>query len=315
MLRGWFKTVLFAVFLPFAAQAWEPNGDINIIVAYKEGTGTDTGARLLAKQLSDYTGTKINIINIPGSEGVLGWSTLISAYPNGQTIGYISMPTFTTFCASNAAPFSTKDIVPIANHLSEVSVIAVKSSSEFNTIEDLVDAMKNSGKLRASTNGEKASNHTAAQIFAKSAGVSYVPVHYDSTADQIIALRMYEADFTCVKLSDVIRLARGKNPELRIIAVFSETRDPFIPHVPTLAEKGLYPHWYGSARAIVAPAGTPKEAIDFYVDAIEKTLTNPKNFADHSKLGLVIDYMNNTELQELIDVQVQLAQEYLNSLY
>ena len=32
--------------LPLVAAAWQPTGDVNVIVAYKAGSGTDTGARL-----------------------------------------------------------------------------------------------------------------------------------------------------------------------------------------------------------------------------------------------------------------------------
>ena len=37
-----------ALAVPMAAFAWTPTGDVNVIVAYKAGSGTDTGARLLA---------------------------------------------------------------------------------------------------------------------------------------------------------------------------------------------------------------------------------------------------------------------------
>ena len=32
--------------MPLAASAWTPDGDVTVIVAYKAGSGTDTGARL-----------------------------------------------------------------------------------------------------------------------------------------------------------------------------------------------------------------------------------------------------------------------------
>ena len=52
--------------MPLAASAWTPDGDVTVIVAYKAGSGTDTGARLLASQAEKYVG-KTLIINLPGS--------------------------------------------------------------------------------------------------------------------------------------------------------------------------------------------------------------------------------------------------------
>lgn len=42
--------------MPLAASAWTPDGDVTVIVAYKAGSGTDTGARLLASQAEKYLG-------------------------------------------------------------------------------------------------------------------------------------------------------------------------------------------------------------------------------------------------------------------
>ncbi len=47
--------------------------------------------------------------------------------------------------------------------------------------------------MRASTNGVEASNHTAAQLLAKSAGFDYKAIlPYGGTADQLLALRQGE---------------------------------------------------------------------------------------------------------------------------
>ena len=35
--------VAVAMTLPMTVMAWEPTGDVNVIVAYKAGSGTDTG--------------------------------------------------------------------------------------------------------------------------------------------------------------------------------------------------------------------------------------------------------------------------------
>ena len=42
--------VMALLAMPLAASAWTPDGDVTDIVAYKAGSGTDTGARLLASQ-------------------------------------------------------------------------------------------------------------------------------------------------------------------------------------------------------------------------------------------------------------------------
>lgn len=298
-----------------AAMAWQPTGDINMIVAYKAGSGTDTGARLLVAEAGKVIKNPIIIQNLPGADGKIGWKQLVTSKPDGQTIGFINLPTFTTLANQPGAPFTSADIVPIANHLTESGVIAVKADSPYKTIDDLVKALKAKGNLKASTNGNKASNHTAAQLFTKSAGVSYKAVPYGGTADQLLALRSGEVDFTAAKVADVAKLATGDKPELRVLAVFDSKRAPEFPEVPTLKEKGYYPQWYGSARAIVAPKNTPPEVIAYYVDAFKKVMSDPEVVAAHKKAGMNLDFKDNKELGALIKEQDTFARDVISKLY
>ena len=222
---------------------------------------------------------------------------------------------FTTLAAQSGAPFSINDIVPIANHLTEAGVVAVKADSPYKTIEELVAAAKEKGNLKASTNGNKASNHTAAQLLAKSAGFKYKAIPYGGTADQLLALRQGEVDFTCAKVADVAKLVKGDKPELRVLAVFNTKRDPELPNVPTLGEKGLYPEWYGSARALVAPKGTKPEVIQYYVEAFKKTMQDPAVIEAHKKAGMALDFKDNKELGDLIKAQDKFARDVVNDLY
>ena len=301
--------------LPLAAAAWQPTGDVNVIVAYKAGSGTDTGARLLASQAEKYVGRTLIINNLPGADGKIGWTQLVNAKPNGQTIGFINLPTFTTLATQPGAPFTTAKIVPIANHLIETSVVVVRADSPYKDLKQLVNAAKQKRNLRASTNGMKASNHTAAELFAKSAGFKYKAIPYGGTADQLLALRQGEVQFSCAKVADVAKLVSGDKPELRILAVFDKQRVAEFPDVPTLAESGYYPNWYGSARALVAPAGTPQDVIDFYVDAFKKTMSDPVTIEQHKKAGLSMQFMDNKELGALIKQQEVFCRDEVAKLY
>lgn len=310
-------SVLGLLLLPLSASAagWQPSGDINVIVAYKAGSGTDTGARLLASQAEKNIGKTLIINNLPGADGKIGWTQLVNAKPDGQTIGFINLPTFTTLAIQPDSTFKVADIVPIANHLSETGVVAVKADSPWKTLKELVDACKQKSTYRASTNGVEASNHTAAQLLAKSGGFDYKAIPYGGTADQLLALRQGEVDFTCAKVADVMPLIKGDKPELRILGVFAEERLPELPDVPTLKENGLYDKWYGSARGIVAPKGTPPEVIDFYVEAFRKTMQDPDNIAAHKKAGQSIDFKDNKQYADLIADQEKFCRDVVTTLY
>ena len=304
-----------AMALPLSAQAWTPQNDINVIVAYKAGSGTDTGARLLSSQAEKFIGKTLIINNLPGADGEIGWTRLVQAKPDGYTIGFINLPTFTTLAAQKGAPFTTAQIIPIANHLTETSVVVVRADSKIDSLQTLVKEAQANSKLRCSTNGVKASNHTAAQLFAKSANFKYKAVPYGGTADQLLALRQGEVDFSCAKIADVAKLVTGDKPELRILGVFDKQRLKEFPDVPTLGELGYYGEWYGSARALVAPAGMPEDIVKYYVDTFQKVMNDPAVIEAHKTAGLNLEYKNDKELDELIKAQEVFARDVISTLY
>lgn len=299
-----------------SADAWKPQKDIKVIVAYKAGSGTDTGARVLCKDAEKFIGHTLIIENKPGADGKIGWTELAKAKPDGYTIGFINLPTYTTLALQKGAAFDDKSIVPIANHLLETGVVVVKKDSQFNSLKDLVAYAKaHPGQLKASTNGVQASNHTAAQLLAKSADFKYNAVPYGGTADQLLALRQGEVDFSCAKLGDIESLIRGNNAVLKVLGVFSEKRVDALKDVPTLGELGYYNKWYGSARALVAPKGTPANIIKFYEDAFKLTMTDEQTIRDHKNAGLELHYMDSKELGKLIEEQLAFCKDVVSKLY
>lgn len=315
MMKKVLLTAALTMALPMAAFAWQPTADVKVIVAYKAGSGTDTGARLLMSQAEKFVGKTLVINNLPGADGKIGWKELTTAKPDGHTIGFINLPTFTTLAAQKGAPFSVADVIPIANHLTETGVVVVKADSKWKTIQDLVADAKKTGKLRASTNGNKASNHTAAQLFAKSAKFDYKAIPYGGTADQLLALRQGEVDFSCAKVADVAKLTVGDKPELRVLAVYDTKRTKEFPNAPTLGELGYYGEWYGSGRALVAPKGMKPEVVKYWVETMKKVMADKAVVEAHQKAGLNLDYKGPKELGKLIKAQEVFARDVISKLY
>lgn len=275
--------------------AWKPTKDVKVIVAYKVGSGTDTGARLLTNSAKKYVGQTLVIENKPGADSKIGWTELAKSKPDGQTIGFINLPTYTTLAQMEGSAFTDKSIVPICNHLTETAVVVVKKDAKWNSLKELVaDAQANPGQLKCSTNGVQASNHTAAQL---------------------LALRQGEVDFSCAKVADVAKLIKGDSAELKVLGVYAEKRDPQLPDVPTLGELGYYNKWYGSARALVAPKGTPDNVIKFYEDAFKKTMEDPEVKKAHENAGMVIDFKDSKALGQMIAEQMDFCKNVVTKLY
>ena len=295
-----------------ASEDWKPSGTVNMIVAYKAGSGTDNTARVLTSYAEKYVGQHIVIDNKEGGSGSIGWTALSKAKPDGLTLGFINLPTFCSNIIDHLGSYTGESIEPIANHVIETSVVLVSAKSQFNSLQELVDYAKaNPNKLKASTNGNKASNHIGAQLLAHSAKFEYTAIPYGGTADQLLALRQGEVDFSVAKVADFTAFAS----ELKVLGTFDSKRIPEYPDSPTLGELGFYPDWYGSARCIVAPKGTPKAAIEFYAKAFKAVMEDPEYIAAGEKAHMTTEYKDPAETSALINQQYDFCANTLPEIF
>lgn len=279
---------------------WAPQENITMIVSYKAGSGTDNTARVLSEYATKTIGKTVVIQNMEGGSGAIGWTALAQAKPDGYTLGFVNLPTLCSNIVEGLGDYTMDDFVAICNHVNETAMVIVGKDSQFNTLEELVAyAKENPGALKASTNGEKASNHIGAALFAKSANIEYTAIPYGGTADQLLAMRQGEVDFSVAKLADIASM----QSEVKVLGVFDTERLAELPDVPTLGEFGYYDKWYGSRRAIVAPKGTPKNIIDYYANAFKEAMNDPEYIEAAEKAGISTLYLDSEETTTLLNDQ------------
>lgn len=285
-----------------------PTKPVEIIVAYKAGGGTDVGARILASVAEKTLGKPLVILNKPGSDGELGYTELAKAKPDGYTIGFINLPTFVSLTLERDTKYEIGDVEPILNHVYDSGVLVVQSSSQWQTLEELIEyAKENPGELTISNNGTGASNHIGAAHFAHEAEIDVTHVPFGGSTDMIAALRGGHVDATVAKISEVAGLVNSG--EVRILASFTDERLENFPDVPTMKEHG-YDILFGSARALVAPKGTPKEIIEILHDAFKEAMESEEHLEKAKNADLPIKYMGPEELAKYI----QDEEEYLKEI-
>lgn len=288
-------------------ENWTPEENVTMIVSYKAGSGTDNTARVLAAYAEKYIGKPVIIENLEGGSGSIGWTALSQADPDGYTLGFVNLPNFNATITEGLATYTVDSFAPICNHVTETSVVLVKADSQFQTLEDLVTYAKaHPDELKASTNGNRASNHIGAQVLASSAGFAYTDIPYGGTADQLLALRQGEVDFSVAKVADFASFTS----EVKVLAVYNPERLEDYPDVPTMGELGYYDQWLGSSRCIVAPAGTPENVLAFYEDAFQKLMEDADYLKAAEAAGMATDYKNSEDTAALIQQQ----QDFTESL-
>ena len=254
--------LLLAATLPGAAQVW-PAKTVHILVPFGAGSTPDVVARLVAEGLArKYPASAFLVENKPGASGNLATDMVAKAAADGATLGIsIGGPLAINTLLFSKLPYDPrKDIAPITQLVTQPSALAVNPQLKVNTVGELVALLKaNPGKYNFASIGNGSLSHLAMEAIALKAGATLVHLPYASSPQAITAVIRNDAQMACLPAISVTpQAAAGK---VKILAVSTAERSPYLPDVPTLKESGIDVEadaWNG----LIAPAGTPKAAID-----------------------------------------------------
>ncbi len=245
-----------------AAQDW-PLKTVRIVVPFGAGSTPDFVARLLADGFQQkYPTSTFLVENKPGASGNLGTDMVAKAAPDGSLIGVsIGGPLAINTLLFSKLPYDPrKDIAPIAQLVTQPSVLAINPSLGVNSVAELVALLaKNPGKYNFASIGNGSLSHLAMEAIAIKAGVQLVHVPYTSSPQAITAVIRNDAQMTC--LPAIAVTPQAASGAVKILAVSTPERSPYLPNVPTLKEAGIDVEadaWNG----LIAPGGTPRAIIE-----------------------------------------------------
>lgn len=240
------------------AQDW-PGKIVRIIVPFGAGSTPDIVARLVADGLQQkYPASSFVVENKPGASGNLGTDAVAKAAPDGSTLGVsIGGPLAINTLLFAKLPYDPhKDIVPVTQLVTQPSVLAVNPSLGVNSVAELVSLLKkNAGKYNFASIGNGSLSHLAMEAVAIKAGTQLVHVPYTSSPQAVTAVIRNDAAMAC--LPAIAVTPQAKAGAVKILAVSTARRSPYLPDVPTLQEAGVDVEadaWNG----LIAPGGTPK---------------------------------------------------------
>ena len=247
---------------PAPAQTW-PAKIVHIMVPFGPGSTPDIVARIIADGLKkEYPDSAFVVENKPGASGNIGTDAVAKAAPDGGTIGVsIGGPLAINTLLFSKLPYDPKkDITAVTQLITQPSALAVNSDLKVKTVQDLVTLIKaNPGKYNFASIGNGSLSHLAMEAIAIKAGTRLVHLPYPSSPQAVTAIIRNDAQMGCLPAISVV--PQAKAGKLKILAVSTAKRSPYLPDVPTLKESGINVEadaWMG----LIAPGGMPKPMVD-----------------------------------------------------
>ena len=257
------------------AQDW-PTRTVRIVVPFGPGSTPDVVARLVAEGLQQkYPASAFVVENKPGASGNLGTDIVAKATPDGSTLGVsIGGPLAINTLLFSRLPYDPrKDIEPITQLVTQPSVLAVNPALGVNSVAELVALLrKNPGKYNFASIGNGSLSHLAMEAIALKAGAELVHVPYPSSPQAITAVMRNDVQIAC--LPAIAVTPHAATGAVRILAVSTARRSPYLPDVPTLKESGIDVEadaWNG----LIAPAGTPRPIIERISKDVAEIIRQP----------------------------------------
>jgi len=294
-----------ATLAPVAALAEYPERDIRVVVPWGAGGGTDGIVRkitTLAEQ--ELGGASIYVENIEGGVSATGIGQVMSARPDGYTLGALTYDSIVTVPWQGMLPSYKMDKLKlIARVTSEPDAIIVDAGSDYQSLDDLVEAAKaDPGQIRIGVQNLGGRVHLTLLQLQNLTETEFKIVSYPGgAAPQKEALLSDEVDVVLTSLGDFANLI--EDGTARGLVEFSDTRNPTY-DVPTSDEAGV-DLMNGSFIVMAAPAGTPDDVVA-KLEGAYKAAYDSAEFQDWiAKVGVTPNWLGSDEVTQWADDTAQ----------
>jgi tripartite-type tricarboxylate transporter receptor subunit TctC len=288
----------FSLALGTAGAQDYPGKPIRWIVPFPPGGGADATARTISQKIIENTGRQIVVDYRPGAGGNIGTEFVARAPADGYTILQTTSSHTAQAHLRKLSWDPIKDFEPITIVAAFPLLIAVHPSVPAQTLQELVEyAKKNPGKLTYGSSGPGGPLHIGAEIFKRAAGVDILHVPYKGNAPMTLAVVSGEVSMVFDSMTGPLpNIRAGK---LRALGYMGEKRSPQLPDVPTAKEAGI-PAVHVVWNGMLAPAGTPKEALDWLHREMVKAVASPEVSGRLSGLGYEPGTVSRAEFTKMI---------------
>ena len=257
------------------AQAY-PNRPIRLLVPFTPGGGTDILARIVAGKMAESMGQSILVDNRPGGNTVVATEVLVRAAPDGytllmQTNNFAANP---TLYGAKLSFDTLKDIAPVSLVAGNPHVLVVSANVPARDLAEYIALAKaKPGTVTFASAGSGTVNHLCGELLKTLTGIDIVHVPYKGSGSVMPDLIAGQVSSLFAAMPTVP--GHIKEGRLRPLAVTTPKRFRGLPNVPTIAELGYPGYDFSSWFGILAPAGTPRTAIDRLHTEVIKALKDP----------------------------------------
>jgi len=261
---------------PAEEPAFELPGDVEFVVCFSAGGGSDLYCRTAANIMGELglTGKRaVTVNNKPGAGGSVGDAYTYTKKGDGTTIvGYVSAQV--TGPMINQTEVTYEDLTPICNLAMDEYTIGVVATAEYQTAEEFIAYAKaNPGKITVGGSGSGTEDELCTGLIELYADVDLEYVPYDSSGEVMTA--MLGGHIAAGIYNPNEALSQYEAGEVILLAAFGPERISVLPEVPTWGEAGYDKVQFQQFRGIFGPPEMDQAAVDYWCDVFAQVIEHP----------------------------------------
>jgi tripartite-type tricarboxylate transporter receptor subunit TctC len=288
-----------------------PSRPLELLIPFSAGGANDQVARELAARLEDELGQPVAPINRTGAGGYVAAQEIVTSPADGYKLAHQSLGTFiltSLFDEQSIDPL--EDVRYVAQMAQLSSAIAVSTDSPYQTLEDLLEAMRAApGEFSWGHTGQGGFHHVNGVSLFQAAGVEAVDIPFQGSSASVADLMGGHIDVAVLSSSNYL----GFEDELRFLAFMSEERDAVLPDVPTVVELGIDTAMVETPSVVVVNKDTPDDVVDRLAAAIEAVVAREDYQQTLLQMGVSPVFATGEEILERIETNIPRWQEVIDS--
>ncbi|MDD6212309.1 MAG: tripartite tricarboxylate transporter substrate binding protein [Clostridiales bacterium] len=246
-----------------------PTQNVNGIVQWGEGGGTDSLMRPLATLAQDKLGKSIVVQNMTGGTGSIATQYVYDQDADGYNL---------LMGAENPSLYDALDILDLTYENfecvfligDETTGVAVGKDSPYESLTDICEAALAGEEITLATTGTGGLPWEVASLITAETGATFTQIQYDSDASARVAVLGGECDFTICKVQSC--LEEYKAGDLKLLCMLATETVEQMPDVPLIAEE--YPGFadylpWGPFYGVFVKEGTDPAVISVLSDAFK----------------------------------------------
>lgn len=272
----WAMLALLLGVAPLAAQTAYPNKPVKFVVPYPPGGGTDVIARIVQEPLAKALAATIVIDNRGGAAGAIGTEVVARSPADGYSLLFtLSSHTINPAIFPKLSFNTERDFAPISVVASLPQILVAHPSFPGKNLKELIELAKaKPGSLSYGSVGNGSPGHIAGELFDIKAGVKLQHVPYRGGGPAMTDLLSGQIPLVWVSIPAAAQ--HVKSGKIKALAVSTVKRSAVFPDVPTVAESGFPDFEVDSWYALFAPAGTPRDVVSRWQQAVAAVVAQPE---------------------------------------